>query len=242
MTAAPIDSISDTLTLPEYREVLEIVSEVQPVSYYTHPFESLREILQRRNPDEVLPIPALPYLESFFKQRTPTAEMLVGLRSMRNGYAPERFTEWSRQLSDLYNPVLALLEVHTDQPELRYRKLGHRLEDLTENIIRSLSPDAMSYHQKLSGLSRDDEMTIALASAQFTNMREVFPHSPLLTPDHCFGHWKRFIDEETADCLLNHGHPHKVMHNVLSAKSYRSVDEVKRLLHVEVPAMMSGVL
>jgi hypothetical protein len=227
---------------PEYAEVVEIVSEIQAVSYYSHPLDSLREILQRRSQDEVLPITAFPYLALFFKQRTPTVEMLVTLRSMRNHYTPERFTEWSRQLSDLYNPVLALLEVHADQPELRYRKLNHRLKELTENIIRSLSPDAMGYHQKLSGLSRDDEMTIALACAQFTNMAEVFPHSPLLVPDHCFGHWKRFIDEETADCLLNHGHSPKVMHNVLSAKSYRSVDEVTRLLHVEVPAMMSGVL
>lgn len=228
--------------LPEHREIFELVCDVEPVSYYPHPLDSLREILQRNTPDEVLPIPALPHLTSFFKQQTPTVEMLVNIRTGRNSYKPARFTEWVMQMSDLYYPVLALLETHAQQPELAYRNISHKLKELAENIIRSLSPDAMSYHQKPSGLSRDDEMTIALASAQFTNLREVFPHSPLLTPDHCFGHWKRFIDDETADCLLNHGHHHKVMHNVLSAKSYASVDEIKQLLHVEVPSMMSGIL
>jgi hypothetical protein len=236
-------SIETTAQLPpEHLELVEVIREVPPVSWYPNPVDLLCAVLQHRSPDNVLSDPAFSYLASFLKQQTPTIELLLSISSMSNHYTPERFTEWMRQMSELYYPTKELLKVHAQAPGLRHRELDGKLEDLAENIVRSLSPDAAAYHQKPSGLSPDKEMTIVLACAQFVNIPQVFPHSPLLVPDRYSGYWRRFIDDETADCLLNHGHAPKVVHNVLSAKSYASVDEIIRLLHAEVPAMMSGVL
>lgn len=242
MSIDPIGVTDDLPLAPEYLELVEIINEVPSANWCSTPREALREIFQKRSPDNVLADPAFPYLYSFLKKRPPTVGSLMEIRSMSNHYTAERFTEWARQMSDMYYPVLSLLEMHA-QNEFNYRDISSRLEDLTENIIRSLSPDATAYHQKPSGLSPDEEMTIVLACAQFANIPEVFPHSPLLVPDHYSGHWKRFISDERSECLLTHGHSPKVMHNLLSAKSYKSVDDVLRLFHIEVvPSMMSGVL
>lgn len=241
MSVEPIGG--DLASLPlEYLELHEMVKAIPPVSWYPQPVESLRATLLHRFPNNPVGDPAFLYLCSFIKQRTPTVELLNDIRGLSDHYTPKRFTEWMRQMDELYYPVLDLLQAHAQATSLRYRELYGKLDDLTQNIIRSLSPDAAAFHQEPSGLSPEEEMIIALTCAKLSTLPTVFPHSPLLTPDHFAGHWSRFIKEETVECLLHHGHSRKVIETVLTSGTFKDATGLRILLDFEVPSMANGAL
>jgi hypothetical protein len=227
---------------PEYLEVHELLSEVPPDRAYPHPTELFRRIVLNLGDSDPMGTPAFKHLASFIKQKTPTIELLNSIY-WKTGVGPE-FAEWMRRMDENYYPVHAVLTLHSKVGFLSYRRLDDKIEDLAQNIIQTLgeAPPRSRHPRRNWSLTPDQERTITLAYAQLCNMPSVQTHSPLLVPEHAFGHWSRIVSDEVSECLLDHGHEDEFLNKTITERRLRSVAELTHLLHLKSPALSDGAL
>jgi hypothetical protein len=226
---------------PECFELHETIASVPPDRGYPHPTELVRSTLINLAPvGDPTTHAAFTHLYSLLTTQVPYIELL---RDICHVSGQRWFTEWADRHNRLFYPVLDVL--HTvDRRGFSWEKsTKDRMHNLTTHIIYSLS-DSVEYSQRPSRkMEAQTEKLIALTLAHMCNARDVFPYSPMRTPDHAARHWTKIIRGELRECLLDHGHDVNKMMNVLSDdRVFRTGSELCSMIHLSVPALVGGAL